>query len=101
MVYCSKCGTKNEDGRKTCVRCGSELYPEIGRKRDYMERKAEEECFGLPHGGAIVAIIIGIIIVLAGLRWLSGLEIELWPGIVIIFGALIIAGAIYKLRKKG
>jgi uncharacterized membrane protein YvbJ len=100
MVYCSKCGTKNEDDRKTCVGCGAELYPEVGRKGGYMERKVEEECFGLPHGGAIAAIIIGLIIVISGLSWLFDFQIELWPGIVIVFGALIIAGAIYKLRKK-
>lgn len=61
MVYCSKCGTQNEEEAKFCVKCGAELYPEKPReKREEFtcfgprEKRVEEECFGIPYGGAIV-----------------------------------------------
>jgi len=100
MVYCSKCGAKNEDDAKTCAGCSAELYPDISRKQDYRERKQEEECFGLPQGRSIVGIIIGIIIILAGLSWSFGWDIDLWPVIVIIVGVLFISGAIYGLGRR-
>jgi hypothetical protein len=66
----------------------------------------EQECFGLPHGGAIVGIAIGVIIVLWGLMWLGqqtgaiARTVEVWPFAVIIFGILIVIGAIYGLSRR-
>ncbi len=106
MTHCTKCGTKNEDGAKFCVNCGASLYPKTTReKRDdscFGEKRAEDECFGLPHGGAIAGIIIGMIIVLYGFTTLLGLEIGplVGPIIAIIIGVLIVAGAIYALTRK-
>ncbi len=68
-----------------------------------------EECFGLPHGGAIVGLIIGIIIIIVGLSFVPGLippeireatEPYFWAIIVIVVGILIIAGAVYGLRRR-
>jgi F0F1-type ATP synthase assembly protein I len=121
MVYCTKCGTKNEDGAKYCVKCGANLEvsrekglerrveewgEEFGRRAEewgeQFGRRAEEECFGLPHGGAIVGLIIGSIIVLVGLSWLIGAYLwrYIWPLIVIAFGLLIVAGILYGLRRR-
>ena len=121
MVYCSKCGAKNEDTAKVCAKCGANLVvpqeksfekraeewgEEIGRRAEEwgeeFGRRVEKECFGLPHGGAIVGIIFGIIIILAGLSWLLGFEFweNFWPLIVIIFGVLILAGALYGLSRR-
>jgi hypothetical protein len=53
----------------------------------------EDECFGLPNGGMIAAIIFGIIIVLVGLSLLLGaygISFVFWPFIIIIFGVLIV-----------
>jgi hypothetical protein len=62
----------------------------------------EDECFGLPHGGAIVGIIFGVIVILIGLAIFSG--VPLWdyfgPAILVILGILIIAGAIYGMRRR-
>ncbi len=76
MVYCSKCGTKNEEDAKYCTKCGANL--EVSREKRFERRaeewgedigkraerwgeqfgkRAEEECFGLPNGGAIAGII--------------------------------------------
>lgn len=107
MVYCTKCGTKNEEDALVCVKCGASLVtrPAWGRERRRRE-KEEQECFGLPHGGAIVGLIIGIIIILVGLSQvpgiLPGIDIGkyIWPLIIIVFGILIVAGALYKYSRR-
>jgi uncharacterized membrane protein YvbJ len=108
LVYCPKCGTQNEDDLEVCVNCGASLYmtrrearraKRAARRR---ERGVEQECFGLPHGGAIAGIIFGIIIFIWGISLLTGIDI--WENIffiiVIIFGALIIAGSVYKITRR-
>jgi len=105
MVYCTKCGTKNEDDAKVCVNCGATL--EIGARlsRRY-ERRMEEECFGIPRGGSIVVMIVGLIIVLVGasliLSKAAGIELQTYIGpiVVIIVGILIIVGAYYGMRRR-
>ncbi|UCC33266.1 MAG: zinc-ribbon domain-containing protein, partial [Candidatus Bathyarchaeota archaeon] len=93
MVHCTKCGTRNEEDAKYCVKCGTNLEisqekgferraeewgEEFGRRAEewgeQFGRRVEEECFGLPHGGAIVGLIIGAIILLIGLSWLAGAD---------------------------
>lgn len=119
MVYCSECGTKNEEAAETCVKCGAKLNVQKGKsleksieegaeefgKRaeawgESFGKRAEEECFGLPHGGTIVGLIIGIIIILVGISSIAGIDLEIWPLIIVIFGVLIIGGAIYSLTRK-
>jgi len=109
MVYCPKCGAKNEDDAKFCVKCGAPLYPEKQEKKREehvcfgpREKHVEEECFGLPYGGAIAGIIIGAFIILFGLAMALGIEIGrlIAPIAIIIVGLLIIAGAIFRLRRK-
>ena len=124
MVYCTECGTKNEESAKTCEKCGAKLNVPKKSLEEQIENGAEEfgkraekwgksfgksteddcfggdECFGLPNGGTIFGIIIGIIIVLVGISSLLGIDLEFWPLIIIIFGVLILGGAIYSLTKK-
>ncbi len=98
MVYCTKCGAKNEEDAEKCIKCGGNLVPRSVARHE--RRRAEEECFGLPHGGAIVALVIGIIIISVGISQLLGIEIEIWPFIIIVFGILVIAGAIYGISRR-
>lgn len=110
MVYCTKCGAKNEDGANVCISCGASLYarrPGAKPRRNECfgpreEKRYEEECFGLPYGGAIAGIIFGIIILIFGLAWLA--DIDIWayvgPLMVIIVGILIIAGVIYGTTRR-
>lgn len=121
MVYCTKCGTKNEEDVEFCVKCGANLWvsrekrlerrakewgEEFGRRAEewgeQFGRRAEKECFGLPHGGAIVGLIVGVIIILLGVSFVLGIEIwnYLWALIIIVIGILIVAGAIYSLRRR-
>lgn len=76
----------------------------FGARRGVEPRElVEEECFGIPRGGAVAGLAIGIIIILAGLSFLFqeiyGISIPWWPFVVILFGILIIIGALYGLRR--
>ena len=107
MVYCSKCGTQNPDTATTCSNCGAPLYT-VGERYPGSERehykRVESECFGLPNGGMIVAIVFGIIIILVGLtlflRATYNINIDVWPFILVIVGVLIVAGALFRRRRK-
>ena len=95
MATCTECGTENEEGAKYCVNCGAAL----GRM-ERRERRPRDECFGLPHGGAIFGLFIGAIIILWGLSQLAGWQIEIGTFAIIVIGLLIVAGAIYGLTKR-
>jgi len=105
MVYCVKCGNNNPDEAQVCSKCGAKLYV-TGRSEHY--KRMENECFGIPKGGTIVGLAIGIIILLAG-----GIALTkaLWPNLLpegfdigpfalVIFGILIIIGAVYGMRRR-
>ena len=107
MVYCGKCGTQNPDTATTCSNCGAPLYT-VGERYQGSERehykRVESECFGLPNGGMIVAIVFGTIIILVGLtlflRVTYNINIDVWPFILVIVGVLIVAGALFRRRRK-
>ena len=106
MVYCSRCGTQNPDTNTNCSNCGAPLYT-VGQRYPGSDRehyrRMENECFGLPNGGMIVGIVIGVIIILVGiglfLQTTYGISINFWPLILIIFGILILAGGLYRQRR--
>jgi len=118
MVYCTKCGTKNADDATVCSRCGAPLYAVAGgaqqapverecfgtSRRAEPYRRVEGECFGIPRGGTIVAIVIGVLIVLAGmsmvLQEMYGFSFPWWPVVIIAFGVLVLIGAMYGLRRR-
>ncbi len=96
----------NDDTAQFCVKCGASLRTGTYESRRYERRRAEAECFGLPHGGAIVGLVIGAIILLWGFSALAqqtGLirtAPDLWIIIVIVLGILFIAGAIYGINRS-
>jgi hypothetical protein len=66
------------------------------------EWRFEEECFGLPHGGAIVGIIFGLVILVFGFAWLIGRPFweYIGPIVLILVGVLIIAGVAYGATRR-
>ena len=110
MVYCSKCGTQNPDDAKVCSNCGAPLYivgqNYPGSEREHY-RRMEGECFGLPNGGMIAGLIFGIIIIILGLGlflqesgYIANFWNVFWPFIIVIFGFLLIAGALFGRRRR-
>ncbi|MFX0198126.1 MAG: zinc-ribbon domain-containing protein [Candidatus Hodarchaeota archaeon] len=95
MVHCVKCGAENPDDAEFCNKCGSGLY---GGESKHHKRK-EDECFGLPRGGAIFGLFIGAIIILWGISEVLNIDIPLWGFVVIIFGVLVFVGGIYSLTR--
>lgn len=109
MAYCTKCGFKNEVDAEFCAKCGASLEVSLERSRRTKEgcfgpheRRREDECFGLPHGGAIAGIIFGLVIIIVGIAIFLGEEVwsYLWPFLIIVFGTLIVAGALYGMRRR-
>lgn len=105
MVVCPKCGTKNEEDAKYCAQCGANLETGAYPSRRY-KHKREEECFGIPRGGTVVGLAIGVIIILWGFIWLLQQvdvlprTLEIGPFAAIIFGILILVGALYGLSRR-
>ena len=103
MVYCTRCGTNNSDDARVCSNCGAPLYA-TGRSQD-MER-IEGECFGIPTRSIYFGVAIGLIIIFFGVFTLlqqSNIlpaNLELWPFIIMIFGILIIVGAITRRSRR-
>jgi len=59
----------------------------------------EDECFGFSNVSTVAGLIIGIIIVLAGISWVTGFTF-LWPMLIIVLGFLIIAGTVYGFSRR-
>jgi hypothetical protein len=96
MVYCSKCGKKNEEDAEFCSKCGASLK---GKPYEW-ERHCEEECPGGKHGAplfwGIVLILIGLWVIFEFvLKRISGLPVwiytfEFWWIFALLIGICII-----------
>ncbi|MCW4014926.1 MAG: zinc ribbon domain-containing protein [Candidatus Bathyarchaeota archaeon] len=100
MVYCTKCGTKNDDNATVCTNCKEPLATTQTVRRE--RRRKENECFGLPHGGSIAGLVLGLIIVLWGISSIFDIPFGsyLWALVIVIFGTLMVAGALYSMSRK-
>jgi uncharacterized membrane protein YvbJ len=103
MVYCHNCGKKNEEDVEYCSKCGTSLKEDDKRRTRWERRqRRRDECFGLPGGNIIAPLIAGVILILVGLSSIYGFQYlqYLGPAIIVLIGLLIIAGAIYRARRK-
>lgn len=100
MVYCQKCGTKNDENADYCAKCGASLQTGTYVSQRNVRKKTEDDCFGLPNGGAIAGIVIGLLILLWGSTVLFDIDFPFWPAILIIFGVLMLLGAIYRISRS-
>ena len=108
MKTCEACSYENDDDADFCARCGAHLADKAVKPQVHEEDKdcygsEDDDCFGLPYGGAICGLIIGVFIILWAVGALLGWSIwdYFWPIILVTFGVLIVAGAIYSMRKRG
>jgi uncharacterized membrane protein YvbJ len=121
MVYCTNCGTKNEEATLHCVKCGAKLVSkeetwdkrmekwgeEFGKRAEEwgkdFGRRTDRGCFGLPYGGVIFGLLIGVIVILVGVTALLT-EVDVarffWPLVLVVFGLLIATGALYRLTRR-
>jgi uncharacterized membrane protein YvbJ len=101
LVYCTKCGTENEDDAEVCKNCGASLSPPAYRTRrrdwDY-----DDECFG-GRDRMTWPLLIGAFLILMGLStlledmfWWAGWD-TLWPLFIIAIGVMIVSNA-YRRR---
>lgn len=100
MVYCTKCGTENEEDAVNCKSCGEPMKEEI-RYRRVRRRRDDDLCFG-SGGGSKIGIFIGLMIILAGISqllqgtfWWATWD-KLWPIPVILLGLFIVYNALSK-----
>jgi uncharacterized membrane protein YvbJ len=100
MVYCTKCGTKNDEDAVICANCKEPLMS--SQTVRHQRQRKENECFGLPHGGSIAGLVIGLIIILWGVTTVLDINFGnyLWAIVVVIFGTLMVAGALYSMNRK-
>ena len=118
MVYCSKCGKKNEDDAEFCSKCGTSL---TGTKKDFekdWENRCEEECAGGKGGSRGWGIFWGIVVICIGLwiifelvlknlaedipelSWVQNINFPFWWVIGAVLGILIIVAGIRIVIKK-
>ncbi|MFQ6053895.1 MAG: zinc-ribbon domain-containing protein [Candidatus Bathyarchaeia archaeon] len=100
MVYCTECGEQNPDDAEFCVRCGAPLYPERRSRRDW-RRHEREMCFGVPIDRRVWGLIFGLIIVLWGVSEFVDFRFNFWPIVAIVFGLIIVAGALRERTPRG
>ena len=106
MVYCSKCGTLNNDAANVCSKCGAPLNADQEQTGPAWRRRHNEGEYHRYHGrgGGIPALIIGVIIIVIGLSFLLsevyGVSIPWWPIIVIVIGVWLIARAAMWRRRS-
>ena len=108
MKTCDACGYENDSDADFCARCGAHLAAvkakpaEVEKEDEDCYGKEEDECFGLPHGGAICGMLLGLIIIVWALGLIFGWNIwdYFWPLILIVIGGLVVVGAIYTMRRR-
>ena len=66
MVYCSKCGKKNEDDAEFCAKCGASLTDSVKDRKKEHDDRCEEECAVGKHS-PFAKFFWGAIVVLIGL----------------------------------
>ncbi|MBU0497645.1 MAG: zinc-ribbon domain-containing protein, partial [Candidatus Thermoplasmatota archaeon] len=52
MVYCSQCGTQNEEDAHFCKTCGHVLTPGLNHRDREWDNRCEQDCAGknnFPH----------------------------------------------------
>jgi uncharacterized membrane protein YvbJ len=110
MVYCSKCGKKNEDDAEYCSKCGASLVGKTKIHEKEWDKRCEEECAG-GKGGApvfwgVLVVLVGLWIVFEfGLKNVEGLpswiyEFQFWWIFALLIGIAIIVTGLRMIAKR-
>ena len=98
MVYCTKCGTENEEDAEVCKNCGASLRPPAYRTSKRRDWDYDDECFG-GRNRMTWPLLIGAFLILLGLStlledmfWWAGWD-TLWPVFIIAIGVMIVSNA--------
>lgn len=102
MVYCTKCGTKNEDGSKVCINCGTSLLNANDIKGHVRYGWYEEEFgFHLKIKPSIW-IFIGLFILLAGFIVLVAEIYRIsipWVPIILILAGIFVLARFFRIWR--
>ena len=106
MVYCTRCGTLNADDATICTNCGTPLQSATTQNKQHTRRWEWEDWQKRREyhrrSGALVALAIGLIIILAGISALFAEFYSInipWGAIIIVFiGVLIIVAGLRSRR---
>lgn len=100
MVYCTKCGTENEEDAVECKNCGAPLKP-IAYKYRRNDWDFEDDCFGGRSRG-VWPMIIGVFLIILGAStlldevfWWASFDV-LWPLFIIAIGILIVSNTMRR-----
>ena len=114
MVYCRKCGTKNEEGVKYCIQCGAVLgvsrrtyekqeKQEKQEKDEKHEKDEMESCFGSSRNLRYFWLLLGTVIIIWGVTDILNAyfhtNVEIWPILLIVVGLFIIYQVLQHLRR--
>jgi len=100
LVYCTKCGTENDEDATECKNCGALLKPPAYRyRRDDWD--FDDDCFGGRRRGTwpmiigIFLIILGATSLLEDVFWWASFDF-LWPLFIIAIGVLIVTNSMKR-----
>ena len=101
MIYCTKCGAKNENKAEICAKCGALLFhpertgrrPLSGEGRLYLRGRRAPSFWGVFFG--LLFILVGVLWLLSEFFPLITWE-GLWPLIMMLFGAAIIVRVLIR-----
>ena len=104
LVYCTKCGTGNEENATICINCKAILKTSSSEEKSEAKSSCCNGVYGYRKwGGALIGILIGIIVILIGfsllVRQLYDISLPWFEFIMIIFGVYLVIRALRMNRK--
>ena len=97
MVYCPKCGLKNQEDATFCASCGASVFV----TREKRPSEYEDMCFGR-RDNSFMGIFFGAIILIFGftllMQQMYGVKVEFWSLFLVLLGVVIIVSG-FRRRK--
>jgi len=105
LVYCTKCGARNEENATICINCKAVLKTPNSEKESEVKPVCCDSVYGYRRwGGALIGVLIGIIVILIGfslmVRQLYGISLPWFELIMIFLGVYLVIRALRINRKR-